>query len=136
MGVKLRLCLVAVFGFMIVVSAAIFVVVAVLVLRILGILRVLRIFVLIVVFVFHDFFISFFYFLMKSGVYKVLPLMVRSLRLRRADADRHTPDPLYIKGKFSTLPSRRAYNRIRCRPIKSASRFCKAFRFSPLRKDS
>ena len=62
MGVKLRLCLVAVFGFMIVVSAAIFVVAAVLVLRILEILRVLRIFVLIVVFVFHDFFPFFFKF--------------------------------------------------------------------------
>ena len=69
MGVKLRLCLVAVFGFMIVVSAAIFVVAAVLVLRILGILRVLRIFVLIVVFVFHDFLISFFILIFyESGV--------------------------------------------------------------------
>ena len=69
MGVKLRLCLVAVFGFMIVVSAAIFVVAAVLVLSILGILRVLRIFVLIVVFVFHDFLISFFILIFyESGV--------------------------------------------------------------------
>lgn len=98
-GVRRVRFLVAVFGFMIFLAAAI----SVSAVFVLVVLRVLAVFVGVVVLVFHDFLISFFFFLSKA-VFRVCLKKVRALRLQRADAILHAPDPLYTKGIPSTPP--------------------------------